>query len=193
MCDQAFCFLPLIYIPDRYKTQEMCDRIISDDSFSLRYVPHQYKTQQMCDKALDHCLAALKFVPDWSVTSKMIKILFTFLYADENIFCFNEDSGNVVFIWNGIGIFNIDLNSNNLDDTNYEEDDPDIIIHVRLLVWHTKFEKRKALKKELNEELMLAGWHSKKMAEFSHVSRWEKRNRTNFYWVVFLMYTIWKY
>ena len=193
MCDKAFCFLPLIYINDRYKTQEMCDRIISDDSFSLRYVPHQYKTQQMCDKALDHCLAALKFVPDWSVTSKMIKILFTFLYADENILCFNEDSGNVVFIWNGIGIFNIDLNNNNLDDTNYEEDDPDIIIHVRLLVWHTKFEKGKTLKKEFNEELMLAGWHSKEMAEFSHVSRWEKRNRTNFYWVVFLMYTIWKY
>ena len=33
------------------------------------------------------------------------------------------------------------------------------IIHVRLLAWHIKFEKRKAVKKELNEELMLFGWH----------------------------------
>ena len=31
--------------------------------------------------------------------------------------------------------------------TNYDEDDPETIIHVRLLVWHIKFEKRKALKK----------------------------------------------
>ena len=52
----------------------MCDRIISDDSFSIRYVLDQYKTQQMCDKATDDCLAALKFVPDWFVASKMIKI-----------------------------------------------------------------------------------------------------------------------
>ena len=43
--------------------------------FFIRYVPDQYKTQQMCDKAVDDCLAALKFVPDWFVTSKMVKIL----------------------------------------------------------------------------------------------------------------------
>ena len=45
----------------------------------------------MCDKAVDDYLAALKFVSDWFVTSKMIKILFTTLYADENILYFNED------------------------------------------------------------------------------------------------------
>ena len=50
----------------------------------------------MCDKAVDDCLAALKFVPDWFVTSKMIKKLFTALYADENIIYFDEDFGNVI-------------------------------------------------------------------------------------------------
>ena len=78
----------------------MCHRIISDDPFSIRYVPDQYKIQQMCDKAVDDCLAALKFVPDWFVTNKMIRILFTALYADENILYFNEVSGNVAFICN---------------------------------------------------------------------------------------------
>ena len=58
----------------------------------------------MHDKAIDDCLATLKFVPDWSVTSKMIKNLFTALYADENILYFDEDSSNVVFIYNGMGI-----------------------------------------------------------------------------------------
>ena len=32
-----------------------------------------------------------------------------------------------------------------------------------------------------------------KVGEFLHVRRWEKRNLINFYWVMFLMYTIWKY
>ena len=58
------------------------------------------------------------------------------------------------------GILNIDLNCINLDDNNFDEDDPDIIIHVRLLAWHTKFEKGKALKKDISEELMPAALHS---------------------------------
>ena len=62
----------------------------------------------------------------------MIKNIFTVLYADENIIYFNEDSGNVVFSCNEISFPNIALNDFNLDDTNYEEDDPDTIILVRL-------------------------------------------------------------
>ena len=132
----------------------MCDRNISEDPFSIRYISNQYKTQQMCDKAAHDCLAALKFVPDWFAASEMIKILFTAFYADENIFYFNEDSGNAVFTSNGMGILNIDFNNINLGDTNYDEDDHNTIILVRLLAWYINFEKRKALKKKMNEELM---------------------------------------
>ena len=76
----------------------MSDKIISGAPFPIRYLPDQYKTQQMCDKALDDFLTALKFIPDWFVTNVMIKIYFTALHVDENILNFNEDSGNVVFI-----------------------------------------------------------------------------------------------
>ena len=100
----------------------------------------------MCDETVDYCLAALKFVPDWFVTSEMIKKLSTAFYEDENILYFNEDSGNVIFYCNGMGILNVDLNNINLDDTNYDEDDADAIILVRLLAWHIKFEKTKHLK-----------------------------------------------
>ena len=54
-----------------------------------------------------------------------------------------------------MGIVSIDLNNINFDDTNYDEDDSEAIIHTRVLALHIKFEQRKALKKELNEELML--------------------------------------
>ena len=77
----------------------------------------------------------------------MIKNHFTALYADENILYFNEDSGNATFCCNEMGILRVNLNNINLDDANYEEDDPDTIILVTLLAWHIKFEKRKALKK----------------------------------------------
>ena len=64
---------------------------------------------------------------------KLLKKLFTALYADDNILYFNEDSGDAVFSCNEMGILRIDLNNINLDDTNYDEDDPETIIYVRLL------------------------------------------------------------
>ena len=127
----------------------MCDRDISDYLFLIVYCPNKYITQKMFDEVVDDYLAALKLIHEWFVTSKMIKKLFTALYADKNILYFNEDSGNVVFNYNEMGILNIDLNNVNLDN-NFDEDDPDIIILIRLLALHIKFEKRKSLKKELN-------------------------------------------
>ena len=57
-------------------------------------------------------------------------------------------------------ITNIDLNIINLDE-NFDEEDSNTIILIRLLGWHTKFEKRKEPTKELNEELMSVAWHPK--------------------------------
>ena len=81
--------------------------------------------------------------------------------TDENILCFTEDSGDAVFNHKEMGIFNIDLNNINLDD-NFDEEDLNTIIFIGILTWHSKFEKYKALKKELNEELMLVAWHPKR-------------------------------
>ena len=125
----------------------MCSKINSNGPFSLRYTLDQYKTQQMCDKAADGCLAALKFIPYWFITSIMILILSTAFYVDENILCFNEDQSNVVFICNGTAILNIDLNNINLDDNNYDEDDPDTTVPIILLACYINFEKFKVLKK----------------------------------------------
>ena len=37
-----------------------------------------------------------------------------------------------------MGILNVNLNNINIDDTYYEENDPDTIILIRLLAWHSK-------------------------------------------------------
>ena len=41
-----------------------------------------------------------------------------------------------MFYCNGMGILNIDLNNNNFGHTNYDKDDPDTIIFIRLLAQH---------------------------------------------------------
>ena len=48
----------LILFPDQYKTQENCDRVVSEDPFLIVYCLDNYKTQIMCDEAVDDCLAA---------------------------------------------------------------------------------------------------------------------------------------
>ena len=76
------------FFADQYKTQEICDKIVSDDPFLIVYCPDEDKSQRVCDEAVDDCLAVLKFIPDWFVTSKMILKLFTALYADDNTWKF---------------------------------------------------------------------------------------------------------
>ena len=145
MCDKAInrCYFVFDSIPNRYKSQKMHHRVVSEDLFLVVYCPVKYKTQIICDKAVDDFLATLNLITDWFVTTKMIKELCTALYADENIFYFNEDFVTVVFF--KMDIFDIDHNSINLDN-NFDKHDPDTIFLIRILVWRIKFEKRKLLK-----------------------------------------------
>ena len=64
-----------------------------------------------------------------------------------------------VFCCNEMDTLNTDLNAIELDN-NFDEDDPNTII-IRLLAWHIKFEKHKALKKKISKELMPIVWHPK--------------------------------
>ena len=78
-----------------------------------------------------------------------------------------------------MGILNIDLKNINLDN-NFDEDYLDTIILIRVLAWHSKSEKRKALKK-LKWRIIINSVASLKMVEVLHIRRWENRNQTNFY------------
>ena len=77
-----------------------------------------------------------------------------------------------------MGILKIDLNNTNLDN-NFDEDDPDTIILIRLLAWHIKFEKCKALKKKISEELMPMAWHPKSWWNF-WMSEMRKKKKNQF-------------
>ena len=87
-------------------------------------------------------------------------------HADDNILFFDEYSGSFIFCCNQIGILLVYLNNVNFDDTNYDEGGPETIIHTRVLAWNIKFEKCKAFKKDLNEELMLVVLYPKRWQTF---------------------------
>ena len=63
-----------------------------------------------------------------------------------------------------MGILNIDLNNVNLD-SNFDEDDPDTIILIRVLACYIKFEK--TIKKTISEELIPVAWHPKRFGIFA--------------------------
>ena len=70
------------------------------------------------------------------------KVLWVLL-ANDDILFFDKGFSKVTFFANEMGILGVDLDKINLDDDFYK-DDPETTIHVRLLAWCHKFEKRKA-------------------------------------------------
>ena len=88
------------------------------------------------------------------------------MYEYGNILYFNEDSAHVTFCCDGIGILTVNLNNINLDNSFDKADLDAIIIIIRRLAWHSKFKKRKALKKKISEEVMPIAWLSKRWGNF---------------------------
>ena len=128
-CNKAVdrCFIVFDFIPNRYKTNEMCDRVVSKNSFKLMYCVNRF-----CNEAVS--LPALNFILDWVFTSKYIKKLPSALYVDDEILYFKETSGDAIFTCIEMGIPSVDLNNIALNNTNYDEDGASqIIFHVRRL------------------------------------------------------------
>ena len=58
-------------IPMQFKTQEICDKEVSVDPWSLWGVPEQYITQEICNEAIRHDPAVLFLVPDCFKTQEL--------------------------------------------------------------------------------------------------------------------------
>ena len=122
---------------DQYKTQKICDKFVSLYPFFNSNCPNKYKTQIMCNETVDDPLVVLKLIPNWFVTTKMIKKLFYCFVRKWWFTLFFEDSGDVTFFCNEMGILSVNSNYINLDN-NFDEDDPGVNIRIRFLGWHSK-------------------------------------------------------
>ena len=97
-------------VPDHYKAQEICDGCLGI-SFLIVYCPDKRITQKMCDEAVDDSLAALKLIPDWCVANKVIKKFYIAFYSYHGLLFFDEDSGDVTFCCNKMGINKMSISS----------------------------------------------------------------------------------
>ena len=61
----------LRYVPDQYKTQQMCYKAILESHGRLKYVPDCYSNQEMFNNAVDNGPHALEFLPEQFMTQKM--------------------------------------------------------------------------------------------------------------------------
>ena len=61
------------------------------------------------------------------------------MYADDGLLFFDEDSGDITFCCDEMGILSVNLNNINLD-KNFDEDDPDTVILIRLLALYSKLQ-----------------------------------------------------
>lgn len=64
----------LRYIPEQYKTKEICDRAFKKNVWNLSDIPDQFKTAEMCMKAVGESGFLLRHVPDKLKTTEMCKI-----------------------------------------------------------------------------------------------------------------------
>ena len=122
----------LKFVPDHFKTQEMCLKAFEVGLWQLKDVSDHFKTQEMCDDAVRRSLFYLKYVPDCFVTQGQVKL------------------------WH--------------DDYYYYYDD-------WLINWYHDYQKRKAQKAKIKEELMPIAWHSDRVMDWcmsGDEKRWRK-------------------
>ena len=86
-----------------------------------------------------------QFVPDWLFTNKILENDVAF--SNDDIDLRDIDSGIVTFLSVEIGVITMDFNNINLDDDNFNEDDLETIIHVRLMAWSNRYNQERQVKK----------------------------------------------
>ena len=73
MCKHVLKKLPYLlrYVPDKYNTQQICDKAILENAGTLKYVPDCSKNQEMCNKAVENYPQTLEYVSECYKTQKM--------------------------------------------------------------------------------------------------------------------------
>ena len=76
-----------------------------------------------------------KFVPDWLATNKTLEKFDKFVFSNDYIDFGDINSHTFTFFSDDMGLVAIELKNFNLDyDGNFDENDFETIIHVRLMV-----------------------------------------------------------
>ena len=144
MCNEAVRREPeaLEYVPDHLITKEMCNEAVRREPETIDYVPDHFITQEMCEGAMRNNPALFFLVPDDIKTQGMCEGVV------------EEDPSSLQFVPNwfvlreGVDIWYDDYYDDDGDhwDDNDNED--------KFIKWCDGYEKRKAQKAKIKEELL---------------------------------------
>ena len=60
-------------IPEKFKTREMCDKIVEKSPNFIKYIPDYFITREMCNKAFEKNPRNIYHIPDYFITEEMYK------------------------------------------------------------------------------------------------------------------------
>ena len=63
--------------------------------------------------------------------------------VSNDIFLVNADSDKVTFFSDDMVLVNVDCNNVSLDDVNFDNDDPETMIHIRLMTWCDRYKQQR--------------------------------------------------
>ena len=89
----------------------------------------------------------------------MLEKLDDVIFSNYDIVFINTDSDHVTSFSNDMGLVNVYLNNVSFDDINFNDNDPETIIHVRIMTSCNQYKQCKAWKKDISKELMSVPWH----------------------------------
>ena len=128
----------LKYVPEELKTQEMCNEAMQENLAVLFVVPDRFKTEDMCIKALEVDPWRLRDVPDNLKTEEMCNK------------AVEDDPSSLQFVSDWF------VTQEQLDIWF----DDDYWYHVdEIIEWYKGYQKRKAQKVKIKEELFPIAWH----------------------------------
>ena len=136
MCEKAVEDEPetLKYVPHRFKTEEICKEAVRGEPYSLRHVSDHLKTQEMCEEVIHVRPEECFLIPDcFKIQEMSIRAIKAFpwrLYGVPDWFVVLQEIWCVDF-----------------DDNDY------------LIRWHNAYQKQKAQKAKIKEELLPLPWH----------------------------------
>ena len=128
----------LQYVPDHLKTQGMCGKAIEVDTYTLKFVPDHLKTEEMCEKVAEERSYLLQYVPNClkmeETCEKAVRDDPSSLQFVPHYFVTQQQ----LKIWHDY-------------DACYYDD--------KLIEWYDGYQKRKAQKAMIKEELLPIVWY----------------------------------
>ena len=149
MCDEAVRTesLSLVYVPDRFKTQKMCSGVVCNKPCMLLFVPDHFWTHEMCNEVMRNMQDAFHRIPDRFKTQEM---------CDKAV---KKDPSFLEFVTDWLvrrecmQMWYDDYYDDNADHWDNENDED------KFFEWDGGYEKRKAQKASIKEELLPIACH----------------------------------